>query len=392
MERLEFQRFSKNFVKLSKLSWIYGFFSLTLPTNSFSMEKKYIIDTDFLPQELTHYHGGYLDEMTDDLYQIVYGICQPSQSLSGVYDLIVRTATRQKSPAIRKFKLLTWKKSLDAIHKTLTKLDTKGFEVIVFIPLICCEMPLSAAKSYFELAIFAINELLESGSVPEPIFPNEPLVPNIKKLFEGSYSEIFTMLDDYDPEIHEMGAGDGVYYQHAKYWQAIIFDEMYRRGIGTVTLGEEETPISPSQYYGNPNLYKEIALEKSLMLELDVESPIPEAPETPSASDNDSIQTRAAVMYFMLSSFCRVTDENFNRAVAMIDYAVGRQTPKYNVNLTNDKKINLENNKNSIKKYIRNCRDEKDYLELPTSDKVRARLTEQGFEISSSDSTKGGRF
>lgn len=352
------------------------------------MEKKYITDTDFLPQELTHYHGLYSSEMTDDLYQIVYGIFQPSQSLSGVYDLIVRTASRQKSPAIRKFKLLTWKKSLDSIHKTLSKLDTKGFEVIVFVPLCRCEMSLSAVKSYFELAIFAISELLESGSVPEPTSPSEPLVPNIKELFEDTYSGIFTMLDDYDPEIHEIGAGDGGYYQHAKYWQAIIYDEMYRRGIDTVKLGEKETRISPSQYYGNPNLYKEIALEKSLMLELDVESPIPEAPETPSASDNDSIQTRAAVMYFMLSSFCRVTDENFNRAVAMIDYAVGRQTPKYNANLTNDTEINKVNNKNSIKKYIRKCRDEKDYLGLQTSDKVRARLTEQGFDISSPDSTK----
>lgn len=370
------------------------------------MEKKYITDTDFLPQELTHYHGLYSSEMTDDLYQIVYGIFQPSQSLSGVYDLIVRTATRQKSPAIRKFKLLTLKKSLDAIHKTLTKLDTKGFEVIVFIPLCDCEMSLSAAKSYFELAIFAINELLESGSVPEPAFPNEPLVPNIKKLFEQSYSRLFLALDEGKPDIEE-------HYQRAKYMQAVVLDEMYRRGIDTIKLKQEEKPtnpvqllndlverndvewteepILPSQYYGEPGLFKEIFIEKGLQLEQIQDSgsvSAPEAPETPSASDNDSIQTRAAVMYFMLSSFCRVTDENFNKAVAMIDYAVGRQTPKYNVNLTNDKKINLENNKNSIKKYIRNCRDEKDYLGLQTSDKVRARLTEQGFDISSPDSTK----
>lgn len=374
------------------------------------MEKKYITDTDFLPQELTHYHGLYSSEMTDDLYQIVYGIFQPSQSLSGVYDLIVRTATRQKSPAIRKFKLLTLKKSLDAIHKTLTKLDTKGFEVIVFIPLCDCEMSLSAAKSYFELAIFAINELLESGSVPEPAFPNEPLVPNIKKLFEQSYSRLFLALDEGKPGIEE-------HYQRAKYMQAVVLDEMYRRGIDTIKLKQEEKPtnpvqllndlvkrndvewteepILPSQYYGEPGLFKEIFIEKGLQLEQIQDSgsvSAPEAPETPSASDNDSIQTRAAVMYFMLSSFCRVTDENFNKAVAMIDYAVGRQTPKYNVNLTNDKKINLENNKNSIKKYIRNCRDEKDYLGLQTSDKVRARLTEQGFDISSPDSTKGDRF
>lgn len=366
------------------------------------MEKKYITDTDFLPQELTHYHGEYSDEMTDGLYQIVYGILAPSQTLSNVYDVVIRVLSREKSPAIRKFKLQSWKKSIDGILKILNKVDTKGFEVIVFVPLRDCEMTLSAVQSYLQLAIFTISELLESDLVPEPTLPNDH-VPNIKKLFEESYSELFVALDEGKPDVEE-------YYQRTKYMQAVVLDEMYRRGIDTIKLKQEENPINPvqwlsdvvagkeveeiekpilpSQYYDQPNLFKEIFIEKGLQLELNAGSPLPNPSELPSASDNDTIQTRAAVMYYMLDSFCPVTEDNFNRAVALIDFAVGKQSPKFNVNKTNDAETNKINNKNSIKKYVRNCRDDKNYLELPTSDKVRARLLEQGFEIPVSNKAK----
>lgn len=162
--------------------------------------------------------------------------------------------------------------------------------------------------------------------------------------------------------------------------------------LSDVVAGKEveeiEKPILPSQYYDQPNLFKEIFIEKGLQLELNAGSPLPNPSELPSASDNDTIQTRAAVMYYMLDSFCPVTEDNFNRAVALIDFAVGKQSPKFNVNKTNDAETNKINNKNSIKKYVRNCRDDKNYLELPTSDKVRARLLEQGFEIPVSNKAK----
>lgn len=364
------------------------------------MEKKYITDTDFLPKELTHYHGLYNSEMTDDLYQIVYGMFEPICSLDRVYETVIRIASRQKSSAIRKFKLLNWKKSLDAIHKSLNKLDSKEYEVIVFIPLRDCEVSLTAVESFFQLAIFTINELLESDTIPTPTFPNE-VVPDIKELFEQSYVELFKALDEGEPDIEE-------YYQRAKYMQTIVLDEMYRRGIETInmkqgekpiipfgSLGDaeklkdwlremEEKPIIPSQYYDQPDLFKEIFIEKHMQLEQNSESdsvPAPGSPKTSSVYDNDTIGIRAKVMYSMLNTFCPVTDDNFNRVVALIDFAVGKQDRRYNINTTNDPKVNLENNKNSIKKYVRDCRDNPKYLEEPNSAKVRERLSMQGFEV-----------
>lgn len=367
------------------------------------MEKKYITDTDFLPQELTHYHGEFSDEMNDGLYQIVYGILAPSQTLSNVYDVVIRVVSKENSPAIRKFKLQTWKKSIDAILKALNKVDTKGFEVIVYVPLRDCEISLSAAQSYFQLAIFTISELLETNSIPEPVCPKD-FVPNIKKLFEENYSELFLALDEGEPD-------DKEHYERAKYFKDIVLDEMYRRGIDTIKLKQEVNPINPvqwldnvvagkevecaekrilpSQYYDQPALYKEIFIERGLQLELNAESLTINASELPTAFDNDTIETRAAVMFFMLDSFCDVTKDNFNRAVAMIDFAVGKQTPKFNVNKANDKETNKVNNNNSIKKYVRNFMvDKEGYLELPTSDKVRARLSEQGFEVPSINKAK----
>lgn len=354
------------------------------------MEKKYITDTDFLPKELTHYHGEYNSEMTEDLYQLVYGIFEPKPSLSSVYDLVIRTASRQKSAAIRKFKLQQWKKSLDAILRALKKLDSKGYEVIVYVPLRSCEVSLSAAVSFFQLAIFTIDELLESDTIPTPAFPNEPLVPNIKALFEQSYAELFDALDEGKPDVEE-------YYQRGKYMQAIFLDEMYRRGIDTIKkfthhqllldiMGKEwaEIPILPSQYYDNPELFKEIFIDKGKQLELNAEQdgvPTPNATETSSVYDNDSIGVRVKVMYSMLKTFCELNDDNFNRVVALIDFAVGKQGRRYNINTSNDSKVNLENNKNSIKKYVRECRDNPRYLEEPNSAKVRERLKMQGFEV-----------
>jgi hypothetical protein len=346
------------------------------------MEKKYITDTDFLPVELTHYHGLYTNEMTDDLYQIVYGIFQPSHTLSDVYEVVLRIVSKQKNPAIRKFKLMSWKKDIESIVKILGKLNPKDSEVIVYVPLRGCELSLSAAISYFQLAIFTIDELANSETTPAPAFPNEPLIPDLKGLFEESYSDILSMLDDYDPEIDEMGSGDDNYWQHAKYWQSVILDEMYRRGIETVKM-KEETPILPSEYYGDTTLYKQTFIENGSQLVLDSGSDVVssfDAPESQTVYDNDTIGTRAAVMYYMLSSFCPITDDNFNRAVAMIDFAVGKQSPKFNVNKANDTEINKVNNKNSIKKYVRNCRDNRKYLEEPGSQKVRERLPNQGFD------------
>ena len=378
------------------------------------MEKKYITDTDFLPQELTHYHGAYSDEMTDGLYQIVYGILAPSQSLSNVYDVVIRVASREKSPAIRKFKLQSWKKSIDGILKTLNKVDTKGFEVIVLVPLRSCEMTLSALQSYFQLAIFTISELLESDTIPQSAFPND-VVPNIKQLFIGTYSKLFAALDkdnplyeafyQNEPEKEENNQGESeveVHYQRFKFKQAVVLDEMFRRGIDSINSDEEEDSpdpilnlkhavfgsIFPSQYYNKPELFKEIFIEKDLQLELNAGSPLPNASELPTVSDNDTIETRAKVMFAMMRTIQEITDDNFNRYVALIDFAVGKQPRKYHINTANDTEINKENNNNSIKKYVRYCRDNQDFLNEPTSDKVRARLLEQGFEIPVSNKAK----
>ena len=98
------------------------------------MEIKYITDTDFLPDELTQYHDSNNCEMTNDLYQIVFGILQASNDLNHVYDLVIRVAHREKNDTIRKFKLQELKKSLESILKVLTKFKSKENEVVVYIP------------------------------------------------------------------------------------------------------------------------------------------------------------------------------------------------------------------------------------------------------------------
>lgn len=345
------------------------------------MEKKYITDTDFLPQELTHYHGGYSDEMNDGLYQIVFRIFLSAGNLNHIYDQVIRIARGEGNATIRKFKLLSWKGSLEDIRKMLAKCKSKEYDVIVYIPYVGCLLSLATVESHIKLVIFTIDELLNSNPIPKPLFPDQPPVPDIKSLFESSYEDIYESLDEGKP------SSDGLL-ERTRYNHLIIQDEMYRRGIESIRHKGKSFRIQPSKFYGNNQLYKQLFIDNGLQHQQNAESLLPNASELPSASDNDSIQTRAAVMYFMLNSFCRVTDENFNRAVALIDFAVGKQSPKFNVNKANDTEINKVNNKNSIKKYVRTFRDNPHYLDEPNSDKVRARLTEQGFDISSPDSTK----
>lgn len=340
------------------------------------MEKKYITDTDFLPQELTHYHREYSDEMTDGLYQMVFRIFLSPHNLNHIYDQVVRIAHREINTTVRKFKLRSWKDSLDGIRKTLAKFKSKENDVIVYIPYADCGMSLDAVESCIKLVIFTIEELLNSNSLPEPLFPEEESVPDIKSLFVSSYEDIYESLEEGKP------VASGLL-ERTKANHSIIQDEMYRRGIDSIEHKGKSIRIQPSEFYGNIQLYKQLFIDKGRQRQQGIESGTTIIPNDSMASiyNNDTIETRAAVIYFMLSSFCPVTDENFNRAVAMIDYAVGRQTPKFNVNKANDTEINKVNNKSSIKRYVRTIRDEKNYLELPTSDKVRARLMEQGFDI-----------
>lgn len=338
------------------------------------MEKKYITDTDFLPQELTHYHEDSLDEMTAGLYQIVFRIFFSLGNLNHVYDQVVRIAHGEKNATIRKFKLLSWKDSLDGIRKVLAKFKSKENDVIVYIPYTGCELSLATVESLIKLVIFTIDELLNSNPIPEPLFPDEPSVPNIKSLFVSSYEDIYESLDEGKP-------GSEGLLERTRHNHLIIQDEMYRRGIESIEHKGKSIRIQPSQFYGNNKLYKQLFIDNGRQHQQNAESPLPNASELPSVSDNDTIGTRAAVMYYMLNSFCPVTDDNFNRAVALIDFAVGKQSPKFNVNIANDTEVNKVNNKNSIKKYVRTFRDNKNYLNEPTSDKIRARLSEQGFEF-----------
>ena len=343
------------------------------------MEIKYITDTDFLPDELTQYHDSNNCEMTNDLYQIVFGILQASNDLNHVYDLVIRVAHREKNDTIRKFKLQELKKSLESILKVLTKFKSKENEVVVYIPYTECEISMSAAESYFKMAVFTIGELLDGKAIPEPLFPNETLVPDIKSLFMKSYESIYESLDEGKP-------GSGGLLERTQYNHLIIQDEMYRRGITHIFDKKrgKHIDILPSQYYDDDKLYKRIFVDNGLKNQQDNESnmiPTPNATEGSSLYDNDNIETRAKVIYYMLDSICPLTEDNFNKYVALIDFAVGKQPRKFHINRANDVEINKENNKSTIKRYVRNCMSDPDYLKKPYSDRVREKLIMQGFEV-----------
>ena len=162
------------------------------------MERKYITDTDFLPQELTHYHY-HSNEITAGLYQIVFGLFLSSGNISNVYDTLIKTANKEKNATILRFKLRSWKKSIDNILKTLSRFKSKDTDVIIYIPYAFCEMTLSDVELYFELEKFTIDEILENNSVPEPSSPNDVNVPDIKTLFEEAYDEMYESLDGGKP-------------------------------------------------------------------------------------------------------------------------------------------------------------------------------------------------
>lgn len=339
------------------------------------MEKKYLTDTDFLPQELTHYHSEFSDELTEGLYQIVFRIFLSPDNLNQVYDQVIRIAHRDRNAIVRKFKLRSWKERLDGIRKVLTKFKSKENDVIVYIPYADCKMSLDAFESCIKLIIFTIDELLNSNSLPEPLYPEEKSVPDIKGLFVLFYEDIYESLD-------ERKRGAGGLLERTRYNHFIIQDEMYRRGIRSIKHKDKEFNIQPSQFFGDTQLYKQLFIDNGLQRqqEADGATNIPND-SLASIYDNDTIGTRVKVMYAMMRSICKPTKDNFNRYVALIDFAVGKQPRKYHINLANDTNINLENNKNTIKKYVRYCNDNQDYLKEPASDKVRARLMEQGFEI-----------
>lgn len=339
------------------------------------MEEKYITDTDFLPQELTHYLREYSDEMTDGLYQIVFRIFLSPNNLNQIYDQVIRIAHRDISATVRNFKLRSWKERLDGIRKVLTKFKSKENDVIVYIPYADCKMPLDAVESSIKLVIFTIDELLNSNSLPEPLFPEEKSVPDIKGLFVLFYEDIYESLDEGKP-------GASGLLERTRYNHLIIQDEMYRRGIRSIKYKDKEFNIQPSQLFGDTQLYKLLFIDngRQRQQETDGATNIPND-ALASIYDNDTIGTRAKVMYAMMRSICKPTKDNFNIYVALIDFAVGKQPRRYHINTTNDTGINLENNKNTIKKYVRYCNDNPDYLTEPASDKVRARLMEQGFDI-----------
>lgn len=345
------------------------------------MENRYITDTDFLPKELTHFHGWFPNEITDDLYQIAYGVFNSCACLYDVYGLVTSIINRQKIPALRRFKLLSWKKSLESIVKSLNTNYSKDYRVIIYIPFMDYKKSLSEAIDCFRLAIFTIDEALNGiePSIPEP--QSIPAVPDIKTLFEKTFSFLIDPFNNIGKDVEEDEESGLRRLARAVLKESFVKDEMYRRGINFITINNEEIEITPSQFYHEPNRYKETFIEKGEIQEpnMDESAPKPIVSHTLDSFDPSSEYTnvRTTVMFHMLSSFVPVTKENKYRVMALFNYAFGKV---YDI-----KKPKQETRDNAVRKYVDNCIANR----LPPSNTldfcntVKKRLVEYGFEVPS---------
>ena len=337
------------------------------------METKYITDTDFLPSEVTS-QRIWSNDLDEDLYQITYGILRDDATLETVYDLIVRISKQQTIDTIKRFKLQSWKKSLESILKTLNKLNSKDHEVIVQIPFLGEGASIGEVISKFRLAVFTIDEILTNGDEkmsieanPTYLFP----IKTIKELFD-SY------VDEYMEELLENGysvynqttEGEDKVFDESSYWYVILLDEMHRRGIQSVGKAE----ITPSKYYNEPERYKFAFIERESLLDTNklVSSIHIDESFDPNSETN---KLRTAVMFYMLDSFSPITDENKHQAIALMNYSIGKV---YNI-----KAPKKETNNNNVRKYVSNLRNGQ-YLKSEKIDfleNLRDRLLEYGFDV-----------
>ena len=354
-------------------------FYLCIP-NTMIMEIRYITDTDFLPKELTHFHGLFPNEITDDLYQIVYGAFRSCYCMYDIYNLVVLFANRQVVFALKKYKLNSWKKSLKAIVKKIESNSSNDFKVVIFIPLVSREMVLSEAIDYFQMAIFTIDEILSGNDCPiQKDFNAFPSVPDMKELFEDTYSFLTDPFIDTSGEQQEDVESGLKRLAFQVFKTKFVTDEMYRRGIDSITINNEEVTITPSEFYHDANKYKETFIEKNKVYEPTVEELGATVKVTQPLDSFDPssefVKVRSTVMFHMLSSILNITMENKYQVMALFNYAVGKV---YDI-----KRPKQETRDNAVRKYVDDCIAGR----LPTGNtldfcqSVKKRLIEYGFDV-----------
>jgi hypothetical protein len=334
-----------------------------------------------MPKELTHFHGWFPNEITEDLYQIVYGLFKHCLCLYDVYKHVGSIANRQQVPALRKFKLNSWKKSLKSMVKSLETNNSKDYRIIINIPLVVREMSLSEAIDYFQMAIITLDEFLDYNVCPVEDFQNSfKAVPNIKQLFEETFSFLTDSTVNAFNENEEENEESGIRRLAAAVFKDFyVKDEMYRRGIDSICVNGEEIKITPSEFYNEPNRYKETFIEKDKTYEVGLDD-IEYRPLVSQATDSfdpssEFVRTRATVMYHMLSSFVPITKENKYKVIALFNYAIGK--------IYNFKLPKQETRDNSVRKYVDDCIANR----LPPANSldfcisVKKRLIEYGFDV-----------
>lgn len=332
------------------------------------MEIKYITDTDFLPESLTHFNNR--TTIDDGLYQIVYGTLHNKVSLTNVCDLVMRVTDSISNDFIKRFYLPSWKKSIENIIKTLGKLKDKEKTYQVNIPFTQYQESLEETVSRFQLAVFTINELIDKGEKPYeiPETPDYPFpVMEIKELL-GKYYEDYLIDISRDPYL----CAD------IEYWRQIFFDEMYRRGISHFKEpngNKNETVLSPSKYYNEPQLF----MESAFINQEELAGKIPDGDSPglvqPANSAKElKMKEKAGVLYYMLQALTTINNDNQHLAIALINRACDKE---YDI-----KKPTAETNNNTIKRYIstfksKGLKEEKqDFV-----DSVRSNLAEYGFDL-----------
>ena len=332
------------------------------------MEYKYITDTDFLPESLSHFNNR--TTLDDGLYQIVYGTLQDDVTLTEVCDLVIRVADTISNVLIKKFCLPSWKKSIDNIVKTLGKLKDKEKCYLVNIPFTHYQETLEETVSRLQLAEFTINEMIDKGEKPYEIkdTPTYPFpVMEINKLLEGYYEEFLIDLCS-EPNLRE----------DIDYWKQILFDEMYRRGIRQFKEpngNKNETVLSPSKYYNEPQLFMESAFigKEELTGKIHGSDTVGQEQPTDSAKAL-KMKEKAGVLFYMLQELAPINNDNQHLVIALINRACDKE---YNI-----KKPKAETNNNTIKRYITTFKnlglteEKQDFI-----DNVRSNLAEYGFDL-----------
>lgn len=332
------------------------------------MDFKYITDTDFLPESLTHFNNR--TTIDDGLYQIVYGTLDDEVSLTDVCDLVMRVADSLSNDFIKRFYLPSWKKSIENILKTLGKLKDKEKTYKVNIPFTHYQESLEETVLRFQLAVFTINELIDKGEKPYEI----PETPN----YPFPVKEINELLEKYCKDYLRNISSDPYLSADIGYWEQIFFDEMYRRGIKQFNKpngNKKETVLSPSKYYNEPQLFMEsVFVDKEELAGLIPGDDLPELVQPANSAKELKMKEKAGVLYYMLQALTTINNDNQHLAIALINRACDKE---YDI-----KKPTAETNNNTIKRYIstfksKGLKEEKqDFV-----DNVRSNLAEYGFDL-----------